>query len=82
MKDDDAIVPTTALTVTTLYPTLSELRVPNMHATAVPDVHDVVLHAFDASTAAALGVKLYAPKFSPEIVTAAPLLVTAFPATI
>ena len=65
-----ARVPTTADTVTTPYDVLSVVGVPSTHANVVPDVHDVVLHASDPATSAAVGVKPYEPKFSPLIVTA------------
>ena len=63
-----SLVPTTALTVTTPYACLIVLDAAAPHATVVPDVHDVVLHAADSVTAV-VGVNAYDPKFSPEIVT-------------
>ena len=69
MNDLAARVPTIAPTVTTPYPVLSELSTAILHATVVADIQDVVLQASDASTAAEVGVKLWAPKFNPWIVT-------------
>ena len=54
--NDKARVPTIAPTVTTPCPTLSDLGTAILHATVVADVQDVVLHASDASTSAAVGV--------------------------
>ena len=48
------------------------------HSTVVPDVQDAVPH-MSTPVAEVDGVKLYAPKFSPEIVTVEPPVLAAFP---
>ena len=47
------------------------------HSTVVPDVQDAVPH-MSTPVAKSDGVKLYAPKFSPEIVTVEPPDLAAF----
>ena len=62
-------VPTTALTVTLARVALAwVVNALGEHATVVPDVHDAVPHRMSPECVA-VGVKLYAPKFSPLIVT-------------
>ena len=62
-------VPTTALTVTLARVALAwVVNALGEHATVVPDVHDAVPQRMSPEWVA-VGVKLYAPKFSPLIVT-------------
>jgi hypothetical protein len=64
-------VPTIALTVSFALDTAPVVAVAGAQATVVPDVHAVVAQSA-VPTASAVGVKLYAPKLSPEIVTDPP----------
>jgi hypothetical protein len=69
-------VPTIALTVSFALDTIPVVAVAGAQATVVPDVHAVVPQSA-VPTASAVGVKLYAPKLSPEIVTDPPAVLGA-----
>ena len=64
-------MPTMALTVSFALDTVNVVAGAGPQATVVPDVQAVVPHSA-VPTASAVGVRLYAPKFSPEIVTVPP----------
>ena len=68
MNAAEALVPTVALTVIFALGTAPVVEVAGAQATIVPDVHAVVAQGA-VPTAIAVGVKLYAPKLSPKIVT-------------
>ena len=61
-------MPTMALTVSFALVTIPVVAVAGRQATVVPDVHAVVAQNA-MPTASAVGVKLYAPKLRPKIVT-------------
>jgi hypothetical protein len=65
-----------ALTVSFALDTTPVVAVGGAQATVVPDVHAVVPQSA-VPTASAVGVKLYAPKLSPEIVTDLPAVLGA-----
>ena len=65
----DALVPTTALTVTFVNEAVSVVGALNMQATVVVEDHELVAQT-SSTTATAVGVKPYEPKLIPLIVTA------------
>ena len=72
MTASEVLVPTMALTVSFSSNAVpGVVAVGDMQATVVPDVHAVVAQSAVPRTSA-VGVKLYAPKLSPEIVTDPP----------
>jgi hypothetical protein len=65
----DALVPTTALTVTFVNEAVSVVGALTLQATVVVEDHEVVAQTA-STTATAVGVKPYEPKLIPLIVTA------------
>ena len=71
MKLSDALVPTTALTVTLGNETVSVDGTLGVHVMLVAEDHEVVPQIL-STTAVAVGVKPYEPKLIPVIVTIQP----------